>query len=203
MLSYTTVDCFTDTPFSGNPAAVFVLPPAAAVFDDIQYLQTLATELFLPACAFVRPLPDSTPDEPHYSIKYFSPVREIPLCGHATMGSSHILLGSVHPNAKQIALETSLHGQLIARRASGGRIELGFPSDEGILEVVEPSEEKYQDAVKAIFDAAEVEAKDVMDVAYSSRGCLIEVCRGVDVEALNVQAKKLVSDICISGGIHS
>lgn len=75
MLSYTTVDCFTDKAWSGNPAAVFVLAPDEAVFDDLAHLQTLAIELCIPATAFVRPLPDSTAEEPHYQIRYFSPVR--------------------------------------------------------------------------------------------------------------------------------
>ena len=75
MLSYTAVDCFTDTPWAGNPVAVFVLQPDASELEDLPRLLRVAAELFLPACAFVRPLPDSTADNPHYAIKYFSPVR--------------------------------------------------------------------------------------------------------------------------------
>lgn len=77
-LSYTTVDAFTSTPWSGNPAAVFVLPASpesAATFANSQKLQTVAKELHLPASAFLLPLPDSTIDHPHYNIKYFSPFR--------------------------------------------------------------------------------------------------------------------------------
>ncbi|KAK4700664.1 hypothetical protein P7C70_g5581, partial [Phenoliferia sp. Uapishka_3] len=190
MLSYTAVDCFTDTPWSGNPAAVFVLDAGDPQFEETQILQRIAVELFLPAAAFVRPIADSTEEIPHYSIKYFSPVREIPLCGHATMGSSFVLLAS-HPAATSIEFETTLHGHLIAQRGMDGSISLEFPSDEGILDRVDPSGKAFKDAVSAIGVATGLKTEDVVDVAYSSRGCLIEVTRGVDLKELVVQAKKL------------
>ena len=85
------------------------------------------------------------------------------------MGSSHVLLGSVHPTVKQIKFETTLHGHLFARRAPDGRITLGFPSDEGILETVDPASERYLVAVQGIEEAAGVAASAVVDVAYSSQ----------------------------------
>jgi PhzF family phenazine biosynthesis protein len=77
------VDSFTDTPFRGNPAGV------CFVESDIRADQMLriAQELNHSETAFLRP-----GKETHcYSIRFFSPVQEIPLCGHATLASAKVL----------------------------------------------------------------------------------------------------------------
>ena len=77
------VDAFTTTPYKGNPAGV-CFPNSH--LDDSQML-TVAQELGLSETAFVKPTrhPDT------YSIRYFSPKKEIPLCGHATLASAKVI----------------------------------------------------------------------------------------------------------------
>lgn len=77
------VDSFTNKPFKGNPAGVCILKKE---LTDKQMF-SIAKELGLSETAFINKL-----DEPNkYSIRYFSPKMEIPLCGHATLASSKVL----------------------------------------------------------------------------------------------------------------
>ena len=77
------VDSFTATPFKGNPAGVCILNQKLSK----EQMQSIAKELGLSETAFINKI-----DQQHkYTIRYFSPKMEIPLCGHATLASSKIL----------------------------------------------------------------------------------------------------------------
>ncbi|MCZ4408524.1 PhzF family phenazine biosynthesis isomerase [Cryomorphaceae bacterium 1068] len=77
------VDSFTDQAFKGNPAGVCVLDTPLS--DE--KMQTIARELGLSETAFVKPITGKEA----FSIRYFSPKMEIPLCGHATLASAKVL----------------------------------------------------------------------------------------------------------------
>jgi PhzF family phenazine biosynthesis protein len=76
------VDSFTSEKFKGNPAAVCI--PDHDLETDL--MQQIATEIGFSETAFIRPIKDNT-----YSIRFFTPKIEIPLCGHATLASSKII----------------------------------------------------------------------------------------------------------------
>jgi PhzF family phenazine biosynthesis protein len=77
------VDSFTKEPFKGNPAAVCF--PKSSLTEEL--MLKIAREFGLSETAFVQPT--GTPDI--FSIRYFSPKKEIPLCGHATLASAKIV----------------------------------------------------------------------------------------------------------------
>lgn len=77
------VDSFTNESFKGNPAGVCILE--SSLSDEI--MQLIAMELGLSETAFIK----KDKSEDYYSIRYFSPKMEIPLCGHATLASSKVL----------------------------------------------------------------------------------------------------------------
>lgn len=77
------VDSFTDKPFKGNPAGVCVLENTLA--EDKMLL--IAKELGLSETAFIHKMDEAN----KYAIRYFSPIMEIPLCGHATLAASKVL----------------------------------------------------------------------------------------------------------------
>lgn len=77
------VDSFTDEPFKGNPAGVCF--PEKSLGND--QMQKIAKEIGFSETAFVRPLETGGV----YSIRFFSPKQEIPLCGHATLASAKII----------------------------------------------------------------------------------------------------------------
>ena len=77
------VDSFTDQPFKGNPAGVCILK---GKLSDSEML-SIAKELGLSETAFIEELNENN----EYPIRFFSPVMEIPLCGHATLASSKVI----------------------------------------------------------------------------------------------------------------
>ena len=76
------VDSFTTEKFKGNPAAV-CLPDTEL---DVDTMQKIATEIGFSETAFIKQVIDDT-----YSIRFFTPKMEIPLCGHAALASSKII----------------------------------------------------------------------------------------------------------------
>jgi PhzF family phenazine biosynthesis protein len=75
------VDSFTSERFKGNPAGVCILEE----FLETEMMQSIAAEMNLSETAFVET------KEKVFKIRYFTPTQEVPLCGHATLASAHIL----------------------------------------------------------------------------------------------------------------
>jgi PhzF family phenazine biosynthesis protein len=111
------VDAFTNKPFSGNPAAVCVLPQAA----PDEWMRNVAREMNLAETAFL------TPQNGGYQIRWFTPAVEVDLCGHATVASAHVLWQDGHLPADRQARFYSRSGVLLADRR-GEWIELDFPA---------------------------------------------------------------------------
>jgi PhzF family phenazine biosynthesis protein len=84
-LPFFQVDAFTDRPLSGNPAAVI---PLDQWLDD-SLMQAIAAENNLSETAFA--VANSSGDA-DYDLRWFTPTTEVPLCGHATLASAHILI---------------------------------------------------------------------------------------------------------------
>ena len=78
------VDVFTDTPFGGNPLAVFI--NNCGLTNDT--MQKIAKEMNLSETTFVFP-PEKSPVD--YSIRIFTPEKELPFAGHPILGTAHIL----------------------------------------------------------------------------------------------------------------
>jgi len=118
MASLTYVDAFSDGPFTGNPAGVCLLEDPA----EAAWMQNVAAELNLAETAFVVRRIDRD-----FDLRWFAPVVEVDLCGHATLASAHVLweTGTLEPS-----LPARFHtrsGLLTASKA-GDWIELDFPS---------------------------------------------------------------------------
>ena len=76
------VDAFTAEPFRGNPAAVCLLGEEATA----EWMQAVAAEMNLSETAFLL-----RRGENDFSIRWFTPTVEVPLCGHPTLASAHAL----------------------------------------------------------------------------------------------------------------
>jgi PhzF family phenazine biosynthesis protein len=121
------VDAFTDAAFTGNPAAVCLLEQPA----DARWMQQLAAEMNLAETAFVQPR------QAGYLLRWFTPVVEVALCGHATLASAHVLYETgVAPACQPITFE-SASGPLAARQ-DGGEIVLDFPATPASQEAPPP-----------------------------------------------------------------
>ena len=112
------IDAFTSAVFGGNPAAVCLLAEARPE----EWMQQVAQEMNLSETAFVVPRQDG------FDLRWFTPVTEVDLCGHATLASAHTLwYAGVIPNDAEAAFH-SRSGRLHARQAQG-RIWLDLPAD--------------------------------------------------------------------------
>ena len=121
------VDAFTRKPFRGNPAAVCLLRYPHE--DNI--LQSIAAEMNLSETAFLRNL-EQKPFKAsrRFSLRWFTPETEVPLCGHATLATAAVLFYDLDISATEVSFETR-SGTLTARQVDEG-ILLDFPSHEVI-----------------------------------------------------------------------
>ena len=110
------VDAFTDTPFKGNPAGVCLVD--SPLGDD--RMLSIAQELNFSETAFLFP-PEH---RGAYSIRYFSPKMEFPLCGHATLASAKAIF-SIH---KLIEVHfMNIQGLDLSIKELNGEILMEFP----------------------------------------------------------------------------
>ena len=114
------VDAFADAPFEGNPAAVV---PLDRWLDDAQ-LQRIARENNLPETAFF------VAEDDGFRLRWFTPTTEVPLCGHATLASTHVLYTRLGWAKDAIVFQTK-SGPLTVRPAGEGRYTLDFPARRG------------------------------------------------------------------------
>lgn len=114
------VDAFTDQPFRGNPAAVCILPEPLEA-HDAAWMQSVASEMNLSETAFLQGIEDG------FNLRWFTPVVEVDLCGHATLASAHILYENGLIKSDQEARFQTKSGLLTAIK-QGNEIELNFPA---------------------------------------------------------------------------
>lgn len=154
LVKYSVVDAFTDTAFKGNPAAVCWLED---IEKDEKWLQSVATEFNISETCYLTPIVDHGSENPRFHLRWFTPVAEVELCGHATLAASHFLFQSNLVNSNTIEFST-LSGILTAKKVPDSKIndssngesqdsfyiELNFPvvpvSDFNDLEVSAVSE---------------------------------------------------------------
>jgi PhzF family phenazine biosynthesis protein len=111
------IDAFTSQVFSGNPAAVC---PLEAWLDD-RTLQAIAAENNLSETAFF------VAGDKGFHIRWFTPVAEVDLCGHATLASAHVLFNDLNAAGDEIRF-SSKSGPLTVT-LENGRLVLDFPAE--------------------------------------------------------------------------
>jgi PhzF family phenazine biosynthesis protein len=117
------VDAFADEPFTGNPAGVCLLEHDD--FPSAQWMQSVAAEMNLSETAFAHRLTqDGTAD---WALRWFTPVTEVNLCGHATLAAAHVMRESgVAHGSVRFATHS---GVLLAHLPADGSITLDFPAN--------------------------------------------------------------------------
>lgn len=110
------VDAFTTRRFAGNPAAVM---PMDSFLDDA-LLQEIAAENNLSETAFLIPAGDD------YSLRWFTPTVEVPLCGHATLASAAVVMERLDLGRKVVVFQ-SASGPLTVNRTESGYV-MDFPA---------------------------------------------------------------------------
>lgn len=110
------VDAFAAERFKGNPAAVCVLPH----WPDAALLQAIAAENNLSETAFI------VSADADFDLRWFTPVTEVDLCGHATLAAAHVLFNHLDFAGSQISFNTR-SGTLTVQR-NGDRLAMSFPA---------------------------------------------------------------------------
>ncbi len=112
------IDAFASRPFEGNQACV--MPLEAWLPDEI--LQAIAAENNVAETAFIIPA-----GEGRWQLRWFTPAVEVPLCGHATLASAHVIFEHFGFEGKDITFETRQSGELYVSR-QGDELIMDFPA---------------------------------------------------------------------------
>ncbi len=112
------VDAFTQEPFRGNPAAVCIL--SSPIPDAL--MQSIAREMNCPETAFVLP------QDTGFILRWFAPLQEVDLCGHATLATSHVVYEQ-HIATAQQELKFHTRSGLLTVKKEGDIITMDFPQE--------------------------------------------------------------------------
>lgn len=118
------VDAFATRVFEGNPAAVC---PLERWLDD-GLLQAIANENNLSETAFF------VPSEDGFQLRWFTPLAEVDLCGHATLAAAHILFDILGYSGRQITFQTR-SGALVVE-SKGGLLTMDFPAQPPVAKCI-------------------------------------------------------------------
>lgn len=150
------VDAFTSEQFKGNQAAVVVLQ--AWLPDAL--LQAIATENNLSETSFLV----WSADRDAFEIRWFSPLKEIAFCGHATLASAFVLFAA-DAGRRTVTFWAAAVGNVTAAQEGSGRIVMTFPRRDAhpvvdapaaLLEGLHPAPSTVlvnQQAYVAVYDA--------------------------------------------------
>lgn len=110
------IDAFAEKVFEGNPAAV--IPLQNWLNDEV--MQKIALENNLSETAFFVPV------EAGFHIRWFTPLAEVNLCGHATLASAHVLFNHLNYTEKEIRFQS--RSGILKVKKEGDLIVLDFPA---------------------------------------------------------------------------
>ena len=145
------VDAFTDTPFCGNPAGVV---PDANELSEAN-MQNIAREMNLSETAFIVPI-----DEDNYKVKFFTPICEVNLCGHATIATFYTLakrgyIRSIDNGVKKVFQDTKA-GKLL--------VEIYYRESnvyKVMMEQGQPISYGYEKSIDELLDAFGITKEDL------------------------------------------
>lgn len=122
-MEFFVVDAFSDQIFGGNQAGVVILRGGQS-FPEDSIMRNIAAELKHSETAFVLPL-----NERKFELRFFTPVDEVPLCGHATISTFTVLrdifglkYGSYVAQTKSGDIEIVIESDKIWLRMPNGQI---------------------------------------------------------------------------------
>ncbi len=153
------LDSFTDHRFSGNPAAV--CPLDEWISDEL--MQNIAMENNLSETAFFTKNKDS------FSLRWFTPITEVNLCGHATLAAAAVIFEKLGYKLDTILFESKSGMLTVTRNAD--RYIMNFPSDR-ISSIDPPGElvEAMGDRPDEVF-----EGRDDYMLVYDSEDKIAEI----------------------------
>lgn len=151
----TQVDAFTSSVFGGNPAAV--VPLGEWLPSDV--MQKIAMENQLSETAFF------VPEGSGFRLRWFTPNKEVNLCGHATLATAHVIFSQGASRADAIEFETR-SGTLTVKRWGTG-YEMDFPADKpGPCSI---SKEKIEESIGSKTKEVLAGREDIVAIVESAK----------------------------------
>ncbi|MCK1993732.1 PhzF family phenazine biosynthesis protein [Peribacillus muralis] len=146
------INAFSKEKFKGNPAAIVFLSEKRSE----EWLKSLAAELNQPITTFIRPKGGN-----NYQLRWFTPINEIDLCGHGTLGAAHVLWSEGFSSSES-AIYFHTQAGLLRSDLSGQQIILKFNIKESTkTEVTEKLKRVIQLPIK---DAAWAEDRYILEL---------------------------------------
>ncbi|WP_298770036.1 PhzF family phenazine biosynthesis isomerase [uncultured Shewanella sp.] len=170
------VNAFTDEIFKGNSAAVVITTTELSE----KLMQSIATENNLSETAFAVKQADE-----RYHIRWFSPIKEIDFCGHATLATAFVLFNQGRnegSSQEKLTFFADAVGEMAVINTTSGEIQMNFPNQlpkrvtsypPALLSGLSiPPQEVYlnQQAYFVVFE----NEKDVIDVRQNKE-CLMQL----------------------------
>ena len=174
-LSIYYIDAFTNSLFSGNPAAVIF-----SNLDNSKVMQNIAAENNLSETAFISYRDNK------YFIRWFAPECEIDLCGHATLASAHVFFNYINTDTDIFEVHSKRNGVLKVFKNEDA-LYLDFPTDQ-----LFPSTQHNE-----VFNSVGISPIDL----YEGRDDLLAIFENKsDIENLNLNVeaiKKLIKEVLL------
>ena len=176
-------DAFTDKAFGGNPAGVVIIK------DPIKdsEMQKIATELKQSETAFIYKL-----DKDIYQVRFFTPVEEVELCGHATIATfwTKAINGYIDP------IEDGR--KTVVQYTKAGKLEVYLDYEEYQIKKVtmaQPSPEYYGECenLEELVQALGINMEDIGIDGYKLD--LPYVSTGIKDLMIPVKSRKILEDI--------
>ncbi len=169
------VDAFSDQPFGGNTAGV-VLLESEEDFPEDEVMTKTAAELRYSETAFIKPKGNG-----EFRIRYFTPVAEVDVCGHATIGSFGALL-------EEKAIERSGTYKL---HTLAGELEVSLKDGFILMDMSSPQELAEISDLSMIDELAQVMGIQVQDIGLTPQ----IISTGLPDLILHVKSKQILMDI--------
>lgn len=177
------IDAFATKPFEGNPAAIV---PLKKWLDD-EILQNIAMENNLSETAYI------VPTEKGYHIRWFTPLAEVDMCGHATLATAYLLFNDLNYKLDKIIFD-SKSGELIVEKQDE-YLSMNFP-------VQEIDKMEDFDSFQKIFGIVPLEVYKSMDyiVVFENEEDIInfkpdlELLKELDLRGVTITAKSKTYD---------
>ncbi|XP_054800987.1 uncharacterized protein LOC129305093 [Prosopis cineraria] len=203
-VKYSVVDAFTESPFKGNPAAVCLLEEER----DENWLQAIAAEFNISETCYLTRIAGlegpahliNASSKPRFRLRWFTPVCEVKLCGHATLAAAHTLFSSGLV-ASNIVEFVTLSGVLTAKKipeigiTSASVLENGENQDRYDIELNFPADPPTEfHSIETSQISAVLEGASIVEIKRTSIGddLLVEVTSGKSVIELKPQVDAIV-----------
>jgi PhzF family phenazine biosynthesis protein len=145
-LEFYQIDAFTNERFKGNPAAVIYSDTLAE-----EQMQLIAREMNLSETAFI-----SKSDNADYKLRWFTPAKEVDLCGHATIASLHYLSETKKNELKKtLTFETR-----------SGILNCSFDRDKFLMQIPVPELLEFTGCIEEVLSYLSINRTDVSDLPF-------------------------------------